>query len=118
MNLVEIGQEREGGLVSQRNIDDAVVSQCAHTGKSSRFLATAGGAGGDENTSVFSPVATAAPNTAGFVPERFPLGGEVAISGWDSKEKSVVLEKLIGVTQDLNAGVLGSSMHFGEDILW
>lgn len=117
MNLFEVGQELEGGLVSEWDIDDAMVRQRAHASQGSRLLATAQAGGGDENTSVFSPVAAGAPDAAGLVPERLPLGGEVAVSGGDAKEESVVLEKLIGVAQHLDAAVLWRSVHFAENLI-
>lgn len=53
-------------------------------------MSTTWSAGGNEDSGEFSPVASGLPLAAGSVPEGFPLGGEVAISGWDTEEECVL----------------------------
>lgn len=115
MDLLKVGKEREGGLVTQRNVDKAVVSESAHGGDDSGLLTTAEGAGGNEDTGVLAPVATGGPDGAGLVPEGLPLSREVTVTGGDTEEDGIVLQKGGG----LNNGVvrLGGGVHLGENLL-
>ena len=115
MDLLEVGEHGEGGLVAQRNVDKAVVNEGAHAGHDGGLLATTGGTGGDEGTSVLSSVATAGPDAAGLVPEGLPLGGEVTITGGDTEEDSIELEQVRGLSNGV-AG-LGRGVHLGENLL-
>ena len=58
MNLAEVGELREDGLVAERDEDDAVVGQSAHGGERRALLSTAEGTGADEEAGVLAPVAT------------------------------------------------------------
>lgn len=52
MDLVKLAEEREGRLVAQRHVDDAVVGESAHGGDVGGFLAAAWGGAGDEDAGV------------------------------------------------------------------
>lgn len=115
VDLLQVGQEREGGLVAQRHVEEAVVGEGAHGGNGSRLLATTEGTGGDEETGVLAPVATGSPDGAGLVPEGLPLGREVAVAGGNTEQDGIVLEEVIGLSNRV-AG-LGRGMHLGQNFL-
>lgn len=115
VDLGQVGELSEGGLVAERDVDEAVVSKRAHGGESSGLLTTTLGTGGDEETGVLSPETTGGPDAASLVPEGLPLGREVTVTGGDTEENGIVLEEGLG----LNDGVAGLArgVHQGEDIL-
>jgi hypothetical protein len=115
VNLVQVAQLGEDGLVAQRNVDEAVVGESAHRGKGSRLLTTTLSTGRHEETGVLAPEATGGPNTTGLVPEGLPLGREVTVTGGDTEQNSVEGEEVGG----LNNGVasLGRSVHLAQDFL-
>ena len=116
MDLTQVGQLTEGGLVAQRNVDQAVVSKSAHGSKASGLLATTLGTGRDEQTSVLAPVAATGPDTTGLVPESLPLGGEVTVAGGDTEEESIVFGEVGRIFQHGDVG-LGRSVHLGQDLV-
>lgn len=73
MDLLEVGDIGEGLGVTKRNVDDAVVSEGGHGRDGGRLLATAGGAGGDEEAGLLAPVAAGSPDATGLVPESLQL---------------------------------------------
>lgn len=115
VNLVEVGQEGECGLVAERNVDETVVGEGAHGGDGSGLLATTGGTGGDEETGVLAPVAAGSPDGAGLVPEGLPLSGEVAVAGGDTEEDGIVLQEVGGLSNGV-AG-LGRGVHLAQHLL-
>jgi len=58
----------EGGLVTKRHVDQAMVSESAHASYSSRFLTTSLGGCGNEHASVFAPVRSILPLAASCIP--------------------------------------------------
>lgn len=46
-----------------------------------------------------------------------PLGREVSVTGRDTEEEAVVLEELLGVVEGRDVGILGGSVHLGQDFL-
>lgn len=115
MDLLEVTQEREGGLVAQGHVDQAVVSESAHGSNGGRFLATTGSTGGDEDTGVLAPVATGGPDRAGLVPEGLPLSGEVTVTCGNTEKDCVVLEQVVGLNKGV--GGFGRGMHLDENIV-
>ena len=115
MNLTEVGKLTEGSLVSQRDIEEAMVSEGAHGSESSRLLATTLGASRDEKTGILSPEATSGPDATGLVPESLPLGREVTVASGDPEENGIVLEELSGFGD--RVGGLGRSMHLLQDLI-
>jgi hypothetical protein len=115
-NLGVITKDWEGGLVSKRNVDDAVMGESGEGSNGGALLTTALGTGGDKESSVFAPVTTSGPLLTGGVPECLPLRWEVTVTGWDTEEESIVLLESIGIDHWVRG--LGWSMHFGENILW
>lgn len=115
MDLLKVGKEGEGGLVTQRDVDEAVVSESAHGGNDGGLLTTTHGTGGNEDTGVLAPVATGGPDGAGLVPEGLPLSREVTVTGGDTEENGIVLQEIGG----LNNGVagLGGGVHLGQNLL-
>lgn len=107
----------EGGLVAERNVDDAVVGKSAHGGESSALLSTALGASADEQAGVLAPEGAGLPLTASAVPEGPPLCGEVAVAGGDAHKEGIVLLEDGGVADLGNRGVLGGSVHLGQNIV-
>lgn len=114
VDLVQVRELGKGSLVAQRDVDQAVVSESAHGSESSRLLTTTKGTGRDEQTGVLAPVATSNPDTAGAVPEGFPLGGEVTVASGDTEEEGVVAEQLVGGGNGV--GGLGGSVHLGQNL--
>jgi len=108
----------ESSLVAKRNVDDAVVSESAHGCESSALLSTALGASADEQAGVLAPEATSLPLLASVVPEGPPLRGEVAVASGDAHEEGIVLLEDGGVGDLGDGGVLGRSVHLGQDLLW
>jgi hypothetical protein len=111
VDLLKVGQLSEGSLVSQRNVDEAVVDESRHGGDGGGLLATTEGAGADEHTSILLPLLT------GLVPEGLELGGEVAVTGGDTEEDTVECLQLGRVVQGSDVGGLGGSIHLVEDVL-
>ncbi len=116
MDLVEVGEEREGSLVAERHVEETVVGEGAHRGDSGGFLTTSKGASRDEETSVAAVEATSGPDTASAVPEGLPLSREVTVTGGDAEEDGIVLKELLGLLQDGDGRLLGS-VHLVEDLL-
>lgn len=116
-DLAVVTEEVECGLVAKRDVDDAVVGEGAHGSESSALLSTTLGAGRDEQASVLAPEAAGLPLTAGPVPEGPPLGGEVAVAGGDAHQEGIVLCEDGGVGDLRDGGVLGGSVHLGEDLI-
>ncbi len=114
-DLLEVGKNREGGLVTERHVDEAVVSESAHGGNDGGLLATTGGAGGDEDTGILAPVTTGGPDGAGLVPEGLPLSREVTVAGRDAEQDGIVLQK-VGRLGNWVVG-LGRGVHLGQDLL-
>ena len=77
-------------LVSERNVDDAVVSEDAQGIEDRHFLSASGSASRHEDTCVLAGKSTGFPETAGRVPEGLPLGGMVAESSGNAEEEGVV----------------------------
>ena len=69
-----------------------------------------------ENAGVFTPVTAAGPLSAGLVPESLPLGGEVAVAGWDAEQEGVIFLESGGVDR-WNRRVLWGGVHLREDVL-
>lgn len=115
MDLVEVGQLGEDGLVAERNVDETVVGESAHGSKAGRLLATTLSAGGNEETGVLAPVTTGGPDTTSAVPEGLPLGGEVTVASGDTEQDGVVLKESVGFGNGV-AG-LGGSVHLGQNIV-
>ena len=115
VDLLKIGQLSEGGLVAQRNVDEAVVDESRHGGDGGGLLATTEGAGADEHTSILAPEGALLPLLAGLVPEGLELGGEVAVTGGDTEEDGIVVKE--SLVAGNRVGRLGGSVHLGENVL-
>lgn len=115
VNLIEVGQQREGGLVAQRDVDEAVVGEGAHGGQSGRLLTTTGGTSGDEETSILAPVAAGGPDGASGVPEGLPLSRKVTVASGDTEEDGIVLQEVVGPSNGV--GRLGGGVHLGQNFL-
>lgn len=115
MDLLQVGELREDGLVAERDVDEAVVGEGAHGGNGSRLLATTEGTGGNEETGVLAPIATRGPDTTGPVPEGLPLSGEVTVASGDTEKDGVVVLQSVGFDDGVRR--LGRSVHFGEDVI-
>lgn len=69
VDLVQVGQEREGVLVAERNEENTVVGQGGEGGVDSHFLTPTKCTGGNEDTGVLATKGTLGPETTGGVPE-------------------------------------------------
>lgn len=114
-DLLDVGEERESGLVAQRYIDHAVVDKGAHGGDDSGLLPASERARGDKGADILAREAARGPDAAGTVPEGLPLGREVAEARGDAEEDRVVVKERLG----LDDGVvrLGGRVHRGEDFV-
>ena len=69
MDLAKVGDLREGLGVTERNVENSMVSEGRHGGNGGRLLTTTEGTGGDEETGVLAVETTAGPESTGLVPE-------------------------------------------------
>ena len=69
MDSREVSELAEDARVSERNVDDAVVSERAQSSDGSRFLSTTEAGSGDENSSVLVGERTLLPLATSLVPE-------------------------------------------------
>lgn len=116
MDLRQIGQRGEDSLISQRDIDDAMVSERAQGCDGGRFLSASLSAGGNENPGILAPIPSGLPEMARAVPECLPLRRKVAITGRNAKEKTVISCKDIGGDEG-NIWRLARSVHLGKHLL-
>ena len=116
-NLREVSQGAESLGVTEGDVDDAVVGEGRDGVLSSGLLTTTLGGGRDEDTGHLAPETTGSPLLAGLVPESLPLGGEVSVTGGDTKEEGIVALKDGRVVESRDIGGLGRSVHLGEDVL-
>lgn len=114
-NFIDVHQQGHHSLVSQRNVDESMMGQRTHRSEVGRLLSTAWSSRRDKETNIFAPVTARSPNTHCFVPERFPLGREIPITGWDSHQDSIVFQKHIWFSN--RVGRLRRRMHLIEDFL-
>ena len=115
-DFTQVGQKGKRGLVAQRHVDDAVVSQGAHGRDSGAFLTSTKTGGRDEKPGHFAPVGASSPLATGLVPESFPLSGEVAVTGGDTEEEGVVRFKNFGF-DERDRLVLTGGIHLGKNFL-
>lgn len=115
VDLLEVGELTEGGLVAQRDVEETVVSKGAHGTESSRLLATTESASGDEQTGVLAPEATSGPDATGTVPEGLPLSGEVTVASGNTEEDGIEGEELLGSSN--RVGGLGGSVHLSKNVI-
>lgn len=113
----EVGLDFKGGLVTERDVDDAVVGESAHGGDASGLLAATDGSSADEETGVLAPERTVLPLATSLVPESLELRGVVAVTGGDTEEEGVVLLEDLRVGEDGVTSLLGRSVHLGENLL-
>lgn len=106
----------KSSLVSQRHIDESVVSKRAHARNRCALLATSEGTSGDEEASVLAPEGALRPLLASLVPEGLELCGEVAVAGGDAEEDTVKSLELSGVVENAHIS-LGGCVHLGQDFL-
>ena len=108
---------RERVRIAQRDEDHAVVRERRH-GRQRRALLPAAGAGaGNKDAGILARVAAGGPNLARLVPERLPLGGEVAVARRDADQVAVVLQQLGRVVEHGHGGGLGRGVHLGEHVV-
>lgn len=72
--------------------------------------------GADEDTNIFPVESASLPLLASLVPEGFPLGGEVAVTGRNTKEEGVIFLELVRGDERDGAGLAGG-VHLREDFL-
>ena len=117
-DLVQVCELREGILVAERNVDDAVMSEGAEGGDDSALLATTLGTAGHEDANVLAVEGATSPLAAGAVPEGLPLAREVTETCGDADQDGVVGLELLGVAEDRHALRLSRGVQLSEDLLW
>ena len=90
--------------------------ESAHCGQRRALLSSSLRGGADEDTNIFAVKAAGLPLLASLVPESFPLGGEVAVTGWNAKEEGVIFLELVRGDERDGAGLAGC-VHLREDFL-
>lgn len=115
VDLIEVGEEGEGGLVAERHVEKTVVGESRDRVEGSNLLTTARGTSADEQASELAVELTLGPETTGGIPEGAPLGRLGTKTGRDTEEEAVVLGQ-VGRSDD---GVirLGGSVHLGENLV-
>lgn len=114
MDLIERSELGKGVLVTQGHVDDTMVGKSGNGVEGSHLLTTTGGASGDKEASVLAVKSALGPETSSRVPESLPLSREVAVTGGDSKEETVVLSQ--GAGRGNGVLGLGGSMHLTQDL--
>ena len=115
MDLVEVRELAKGLRIAQGNDVDAMVHERRKRRDDRRLLAAAERGGRDEHGRELARERAGRPELAGRVPERLPLGGEVAVAGGDAEEEGVELGEVAG-REDRVRG-LGGRVQLGEDVL-
>ena len=64
-DLGQVAEQGEGGLVSEWDVDDTVMSKCAQSVDHSGLLSSSWGRGRDKDAGIFTPVASSLPLLAG-----------------------------------------------------
>lgn len=113
MDLVHVSKKRRCGLISQRHIYKAMVSESTHSSESSGLLTTTLTTSRDKQTSILSPVAPGRPDAASAIPESPPLSREIAESGGNTEKDSIVFSQLLWC--DYWDGRFGRGMHVCQD---
>ena len=93
-----------------------MMGKCTHCRDSSALLSAPLPSGGNEQTTVFTPVTTSEPHLASGIPERFPLSGEISVTSWNTHKESIVFLELFR-SDEGDVFALLRCVHFGEDIL-
>ena len=116
---VNFGQSRDllkGSLVSERDVNDAVVYKRRHGGNHSALLPAARSGSRDEDTRVLAPQSSGCPQAAGGIPKRLPLRWEVSVTSWDTNQECIISRENFGC-DDWDIW-LSRSIHLRENLLW
>ena len=89
MDFRQIGLVGKCLRITQGHIDDPVMGQGGHTRDGGGFLPSAQGGCADEKAGHLAIEAPTRPQPASLVPESLPLGGEIAVTGRDTKEEGL-----------------------------
>lgn len=95
MNLGDVGQLGKDCFVTERNIANAVMSQCAHHGDVGRLLPSAQAGARDKESRKLAPIGATGPLRSRTVPEGFPLRRHVAVTRWYAKQEAVECLELL-----------------------
>lgn len=82
-------------LVAEGNVDETMVHESGQCVGDSDLLATTLGTSGDEHTAHLARKRALAPERASGVPECLPLNGEVTVTGGNTKEERVKVDKVV-----------------------
>lgn len=113
MDFTQVRDLCARSLVSERDINDAVVRKRGHGGNRGALLSTTGSCSGDEYTCVLAPKCARCPELSCGIPEGLPLCWEVAITSWNTNQECVIGREDIGC--DFGHVWLGWSMHLRQD---
>ena len=116
-DLAVVTKKVESGLVAERHVDYAMMGERGHGCHCGGLLSASLGGGANEEASVLAPEATGLPLLASVVPEGPPLGREVAVASGNAHKEGIVLLEDGGVADLRDGGVLGRSVHLGQDLL-
>ena len=146
-DLRQVGEDGEGVLVSEGDVNEAMVGESGHGSEGCRLLAAAHGAGGDEEAGKLAVEATLGPLAASSIPEGLrratwlachrsvlefwvrcherlepnftylPLGGEVPVPGGDTEEESVVLLEGGRAIKDGHIRILRGGVHLAKNLV-
>lgn len=115
-NFRHVAQDGEDGLVSQRYIDNPMVSERAQGSNDGGFLTSARSRGGYENPGILAPIRSALPFLARGVPEGLPLRRKIPVTGRNAKEKAIIALKDVRGDQG-NIRRLARGVQLGKHFL-
>lgn len=82
-------------LVAEGNVDETMVHESGQRVGDGDLLTTTLGASGDKDTAHLALESALAPERAGSIPECLPLNGEVTVTGGNTKEERVKVDKVV-----------------------
>ena len=116
MNLGQVRNLCKRRLVSERDIDDAMVRKCGHRGNGSGLLSATGSCSGNKHTRILAPKCASCPKLPRGIPEGLPLCWEVPVTSRNTNQECVICRE--NVRCNYGYVWLGRSMHLRQDILW
>lgn len=115
MNLLQVRNLCERRLVSERDVDNAMVRECGQGGNGGGLLSATRSCSRNKYTGILAPKCTSCPELSCGIPEGLPLGWEITVTSWDTKQECVIVREDVGC----NYGYvwLGWGIHLCQDFL-
>lgn len=87
---------RNTRLIADRNISQAVISECIHSSDADGLLISTLRIRRNENTGVLCPQATGSPDVTSDVPESLPLRRKIITASRNPEKYGIIFKKLLG----------------------